>query len=398
MVAFLVVGLIAAFQPAMAGEKQKQMKAYKIEEIVVTATRTEMMVKDVPASVTIVTRDDMDKMHVKTADDALNKLAGVRVNRGAGITTSEGHPTIIMRGVGGWSCKRILVLKDGVPLHNTAYGSAYHFNQMPTDDIERIEVVRGASSALYGSSGMGGVINIITKPPEKKTEGSLSFEYGRGDTRIYNCNASRGLDKIGFKLSAGGKNSNGYKYYKKWRPYYKEPEIDIYNISPEIYLKLGKSKLKLQYERFDEETFSAKSIQYDGDKETNKYTFNYTISIAKTDINAKFYYFDRDSNLDADKYNKKTGRYDKFYYHSDIPKDDLGLMLQASREIKDIFLTVGSDLKWGDMESDYNYDKGPRYYEGDQKQYSGFLHAEYPLFNDKFAIKRRRALRLVEEL
>jgi iron complex outermembrane receptor protein len=381
MMAFLVIGLITTFQPAVAEEEQEKDKTYKMNEVVVTATRTETMVEDVPVSVSIVNKEDIEKMHVKTLDDALNKLAGVRVYRYGGMASSGSHPQIGIRGTG--SIKRVLVLKDGIPLSTSYTGGVYNLNTMSTDDIERIEVIRGAGSALYGSSAMGGMINIITRPPEKEAEGSLSYEYGEEDTHIYNFNASRGFEKIGFRISAGGRNSNGYKGYKKWKSYYKKGEIDTYNISPEIYLKLGESKLRLQYEFFDEETLAASSKEYDSNIETDKYTVDYTINMAKTDFNAKFYYIDMDAKSDSHKYNSTTEKYDEFYYHQDKPMDDWGLMLQASREIKGLLLTIGSDLRWGKCESDYDYDKGPRYFEGNQKLYSGFLHAEYPLFNDR---------------
>ncbi|RLG05374.1 MAG: hypothetical protein DRN65_07020, partial [Thaumarchaeota archaeon] len=359
-------------------------EAVKMEEVVVTATRTETTVKDVPVSVSIVTREEMDRMHVKTVDDALNKVAGVRIRRYAGMVSSGSHPQIQIRGVG--SIKRVLVLKDGIPL-NTAYtGGVYNFNTMSTDDIERIEVVRGAGSALYGSRAMGGVINIITRQPREKTEGSISYEYGERDTHIYNFNVSRAYDRIGVKITAGGRNSDGYRTYKNWKDYYKKPKIDTYNFSPEFHLKLGKSNLKLQYEHFDEEVLSASSRKYDTDIETDKYTVDYTIPVAKALFNAKFYYLRTDSECDCHKYNSASGKHDKFYYRSDVPKTDWGLMLQASRKIKGFFLTVGSDLKWGKCESDHSYDKGPRYFEGKQKQYSGFLHIEYPLLNDRLLL------------
>jgi iron complex outermembrane receptor protein len=384
----LVLCLSAAFFVFTCAAQAQE--AVELEKTVVTATRTETAVEDLPMSVEIITREELDNMHIKTVDDALSMVAGIRVKRTKGLCTSGGHTVIMMRGMS--STKQIVVLKDGIPLNMTySGGSVQPWSEMSVEDIERIEVVRGASSALYGSYGMGGVINIITRAPkEKKLAGGLSYEYGdRMDSQTYNLNL-RGMaaDWLGLRLSAGGSNTHGYKYKKgkDWKEYYKKNDFDRYNISPEIDLKLGKSDLKLQYEHFDDEYTSATSTAYDSESEIDKYTVNYTLPVGMTDLNAKFYYFDYDSHLNAHKYNQTTGKHNEFYYESDIPKDEYGLMLQATREIKGTVFTIGSDLKWGECESDYDYAKGPRYFEGKQKQYSGFLNAELPLFKDRLIL------------
>ncbi len=83
---------------------------------------------------------------------------------------------ISMRGTA--SPSRMLVLKDGVPLNTTFSGKVNLWGTLSVEDIEKIKIVRGASSALYGSSAMGGVINIITCPTRKKAAESVSFEAG----------------------------------------------------------------------------------------------------------------------------------------------------------------------------------------------------------------------------
>ena len=367
-----------------AEESEKKPKEVEIGKVVITATRTERPVKDVPNSVTIITKEEMDKMHVKTVDDVLQRVAGIRIKRSMWLSTTGSHTVLLMRGTG--SSKRVLVLKDGIPLNDMYGGAVQEFSTLSTEDIERIEIVRGAGSALYGSNAMGGVINIITRPPKEKFEGSLSYEGGEMNTHIYNFNISRAYDWFGFRLSVGGRNTDGYEYMEKWKDYYKEPETDRYYISPEIHLKLGKSKLKFGFEYFDEDDVHATYKLYDLDRDTYKYHIDYSVSISDIDFNAKFYYFDYDYKDKSYKYNTKTKQHDKFYYKADVPKDNWGVMLQASKEIKGILFTIGSDLRWGKCESHYLYKKGPRYFEGKQKQYSWFLHAEYPLLKDKLIL------------
>ena len=379
VICFLLVFLIVTIASA-----QQKPKEIEIGEVVVTATRTERPVKDVPNSVTIITKEEMDKMHVKTVDDVLNKVAGIRIKRSMGPCTTGSHTVLLMRGTG--STKRVLVLKDGIPLNDMYGGAVQEFSTLSTEDIERIEIVRGAGSALYGSNAMGGVINIITRPPKEKFEGGLIYEGGEMNTHIYNFNISRATDWIGFRLSAGGRNTNGYQYKKKWKDYYKKPETDRYYVSPEVDFKLGRSKLKFGFEYFDEDDIHAAPTQYDLDTDNYKYHLDYSIPISDIDFNAKFYYFDYDWNLEAYKYNKTTKQFDKFYYKANVPKDNWGLMLQASREIKGLLFTIGSDLKWGKCKSHYLYKKGLRDFEGKQKQYSWFLHAEWPLLKEKLIL------------
>ena len=111
VICFLLVFLIVTIASA-----QQKPKEIEIGEVVVTATRTERPVKDVPNSVTIITKEEMDKMHVKTVDDVLNKVAGIRIKRSMGPCTTGSHTVLLVRGTG--STKRVLVLKEGIPLND----------------------------------------------------------------------------------------------------------------------------------------------------------------------------------------------------------------------------------------------------------------------------------------
>ena len=243
---------------AFASMAQAQ-EAVKLEKTVVTATRTETPVENLPISVSIITRDDIEKIHAKTVDDVLNKVAGVLIKRNKGLSNTGSHTTISMRGTA--SSSRVLVLKDGIPqdgipLNSTYIGSVNFWGVMSVEDIEKIEIARGASSALYGSSAMGGVINIITRPAREKTSGSVSFEGGTFDTYIGNANIAAATDKFGLRASAGHKRTKGYEFKegKDWKDYYKTPENELTNVSLGSDMWLGESVLKLDYEHSMEET------------------------------------------------------------------------------------------------------------------------------------------------
>jgi iron complex outermembrane receptor protein len=317
----------------------------------------------------------------------LNKAAGITIRRCKGLADT-GHTTLGMRGTGR-ATGRTLFLKDGIPLNNTYIGSIGNFfDILSVDDIEKIEIVRGASSAIYGSNAMGGVINIITRPAKKKITGSASFEGGSFDTYIGNARFSGATNRFGLRVAAGHKRTDGYEYYEgdKWKDYYETPEAENTNASVGADIWLGESLLKLDYEYFHQDSLTRTTTEYDGDKDINKYSLSYNLPMGKTDFNIKTYYFDYNAETQARKYNKTTTAYDKFYYDNDIPKEDWGAMLQASRPFGSHRVTLGSDLKWGKCDSKYHYyGKGDRNFSGKQDFYSFFVNDEW-LIDDKLIL------------
>lgn len=165
-----------------AGEKKGEAgqvydSAIRLGEIVVTATRTKKTKDLAPASVSVLTRQEMEKQHIETIDEALKYEAGIYVERFGGILDST--PDVCMRGLPGDD--RTLVLLNGLPL-NEGYGGAVEWSTLSMENIERIEIIRGTASALYGGNAMGGVINIITHTP-KEFEGKIKAGYGSEETK-----------------------------------------------------------------------------------------------------------------------------------------------------------------------------------------------------------------------
>jgi iron complex outermembrane receptor protein len=125
------------------------------EQIVVTASRREQSLQEVPVSISVLEASELQMRNAQTIDDALRYVPGVNITGGqVNIRGSSGYS----RGAG----SRVLLLLDGVPFITGDTGELV-FESIPVGQIERIEVVKGASSALYGSNALGGVINIITK-------------------------------------------------------------------------------------------------------------------------------------------------------------------------------------------------------------------------------------------
>jgi len=146
----------------------------RLEQIVVTATRTEQDLATAPGSVAVVTREEMEKQTVMTVDDALKGMSGIMLNRSKGLMNTIA--TMTLRGVPSQS--RTLIMVDGVAI-NSPFAGNIQSNSIAPGTLERIEVVKGASSSLYGGNAMGGVINMITQMP-KKRELMLNTGFGSG--------------------------------------------------------------------------------------------------------------------------------------------------------------------------------------------------------------------------
>ena len=136
-----------------------------MKPVVVTATKTEHSLGETTADVSVVTREQIEKMPANNVLDVMRTMPGVTVDSARSFYGTSTQNKVIIRGMGGDDVNgRVLVLMDGLPVM-TAGNNIFNWDTISLDTVERIEVVRGPASALYGSSAMGGVINIITRKP-----------------------------------------------------------------------------------------------------------------------------------------------------------------------------------------------------------------------------------------
>ena len=152
------------------------VEVFSSDDVVVTATRAPQATSAASASIDVVGTSDMTYRNAVTADQALETANGLQVFRSHSVATN----TVSIRGssdvLGGGVGNRVLLLMDGRPaLIPTSSGQAWSL--LPLGAVERIEVVKGALSALYGSNAMGGVINLITRTPRERST-TLSGRYG----------------------------------------------------------------------------------------------------------------------------------------------------------------------------------------------------------------------------
>ncbi len=183
-------GGTAAFAEENVGE-------FTLDTMVVTATRTEKRDVDVPASTIIIDQQKLKDAGNLSVAEVLGKQAGISYKSMGPLGTSMGTMIneINIRGISNGT----LVLVNGNPI---SWRGKYNLEAIPTENIERIEVVKSNGSLLYGSEAMGGVINIITK---KKGSNSISVGYGNRSHQNYKLNVGDNKFIVGYNLEKMGR-------------------------------------------------------------------------------------------------------------------------------------------------------------------------------------------------
>ena len=182
----LLLALCLAYGLALQAQDDSLPK--QLDQVVVTATRYPVKQSQTGKVIIVISRSDLDKSPGKTLGQVLTEQAGLTVN---GALNNLGSPeSIYLRGAGSG---RTLVTIDGIPVSDPSLiNNEFDINLLPTENIERIEICKGAQSTLYGSDAIGGVINIITiKPDIQKTlQARASFAAGnygtyRGNAQVF---------------------------------------------------------------------------------------------------------------------------------------------------------------------------------------------------------------------
>jgi iron complex outermembrane receptor protein len=150
-------------------------KDVELKEVSVTATRTERKTEDVPASVSVIGKEKIQNKPMLNLYDALQGVPGVNI-----ASRNQGYDTrLIIRGAGlkaTYGVREIMILLNGVPI--TDPDSLTRLDFVDTSLIERVEVVKGPNSTLWGVNAFGGVINVITKSPFERKGGFIKLGFG----------------------------------------------------------------------------------------------------------------------------------------------------------------------------------------------------------------------------
>ncbi|MBN1495377.1 MAG: TonB-dependent receptor [Spirochaetes bacterium] len=181
-------------------------------EIVITATKTGINRKETGSSITIISAEEIEQSKKTQAVDILKSVPGVSVSQSSSL---GGQADLYVRGT---ASNHVTVLIDGVKVNDPAQaGHGFDFAHLTTDNIERIEIVRGSQSVLYGSDAIGGVINIITKMGSGKPEVSLLAEGGSFSTFKESAGVSGGTDWAHYSFNVSRTDSRGFSRTSTWR-------------------------------------------------------------------------------------------------------------------------------------------------------------------------------------
>ena len=180
-----------------------------LEEVTVTASKTEQRLGDIPASVNVLRSEDIRNSPAVVADDVLRQVPTFSLFRRTSSLSS--HPTaqgVSLRGIGPSGVSRTLVLMDNVPF-NDPFGGWVYWTRVPLESTDRIEVVDGSSSSLYGNYAMGGVINIVGNRASRRTV-EFKSQYGNHNSPKLDLFGSDVWGKVGVTANANMFNTDGF--------------------------------------------------------------------------------------------------------------------------------------------------------------------------------------------
>jgi len=195
-----IAGLFIIFVPGLLPAED-----VNLDKIVVTPSRTGESAADVSRQVDVITSKEIGDSGAQDLAEVLTGLTSVNISNYGGPGASK---NIRMRGS---TAAQVLVLLDGRPINNPRDGEV-NLSDIPLDNIDKVEVMHGPGSSLYGSSAMGGVVNIITKnPPKKGEKAELYSSFGTARTYFERMLHGARISKFGYLLSGEYQSSEGFR-------------------------------------------------------------------------------------------------------------------------------------------------------------------------------------------
>ena len=199
--------IVPGMMMAARAQETEHTETAALPDFVVTADRSGQEAYRIPANVTVLTAEDLAKGKYLTVDDALSAQPGIHVRS---ITGNPATSEISMRGFGENSHGRVLILLDGRRLNRPDLATINWF-QIPLSRVERIEIVRGSATAMYGDNALAGVINIITRTGSDEPTGYVSADAGSFGTHNIGGSMSGKEGDLSYAINAELYNTDGYR-------------------------------------------------------------------------------------------------------------------------------------------------------------------------------------------
>ena len=386
----IIVGLavIAAdglYYTTSAEEEKGESNIFRLEELVVTGSRRGIPLEDETANISVITLEQLENTYAKTIDDVLRNAVGVDVE--GGLVNSMGYRFLRLRGTP--NAGHTLVLADGIPINMPIHGYV-DWDAISSDDLARIEIVRGPASSLYGSHAMGGVVNLITQLPEEPFEGKIAASYGTNETVTTSMRLGGRNEKFGFILNGDFATTDGYYAYKERPPREFEVKHSYENWNGDgkfFWLPDDVSSIKLGYTHTDKELSRGRKYRlYESysdrmfvsySREVNTDGFEEFADLG-WQISAYYQRWDQDVQFD-------NTRNFQFAYLESIEAPHYGGTVQTSIPFGNRnVLTFGAEYKHREFDKDDNYAADRVGKSGGRQRYVAlYAQDEFSLFDEK---------------
>lgn len=383
---WLVRGLLCAvcvvvfsWQSALAEDQSQTM-----DEVLVSATRNEIAAGDAPQNVSVLTSQEIMDSPFERMEDIVRQEAGIYNFRHFGMQTNGIVSPLNMRGVGQ---NRVLILVDGVP-QNDNFNNAIAWvawGHIPKEAVERIEIVRGPTSALYGSEGLGGVIHIITKNPQKDRETSIRGEAGTADTYNGAGFYSQKFNDFGALLAGGYEESDGFYMTDNPQSYNTKRHRDVGKIMGKATYDFGpQTNLSLASLYYDHETGKGREFFYD-ELQLDQHWLNFSHQGEFLELKSLVYL----NRADKTAFQDKSPDFDFLLRKEEVPTDTWGADLQGSLNLSPwARLTLGAafkEISW-DYDNIYTQSDQKEGAKGKQRIISPFSSLDFRFLDDSFLV------------
>ncbi len=180
-------------------------KPLKMDEMVVTSTRTEHTIMETPSNISVINEKDIKAMDAKNMAELIKKIPGVFYTNASGL-----EPKLSLRGTHIGMTPGAMVLVNGIPMNLGDFGYT-DYESIPVETIEKIEIVKGPMSSLYGGNSARGVINIITKKAKDNFRGNISTKFGSFNDKRISALVQGSKNKFDYSFNVKKKKTDGYR-------------------------------------------------------------------------------------------------------------------------------------------------------------------------------------------
>jgi outer membrane receptor protein involved in Fe transport len=367
-------GGFAEHQQPLAGADHLEVvvvPAGLLETITVTPARNEERISNIPASINVIDASEIDNSPAVVADDVLRQIPTFSLFRRTSSLSS--HPTaqgVSLRGIGPSGVSRTLVLVDGVPF-NDPFGGWVYWTRVPLEGVDRIEVVDGSSSSLYGNFAMGGVINIVGSRPARRAL-EMRAQYGNHNSPKLDFFGSDVWGNLGVAVEGSFFDTDGFPVVieteRRPSPVNPGPGVDtqaavnFQNINVKLdYTPRSGVNAFARVGRFSEDRDNAKASTIDGTAEANSTRWTSVAGGVRvllpdtSDLQARIFTDVETfrSNFLAVPQNAVPRSFGRMSLNQRVPSKSVGGMTQWARAIgTEHYFTVGGDFRWVDGDSE----------------------------------------------